>query len=134
MTALPKPESKIPALVWAAYVDRNDDWDGLGFSPSMLGEECDRALWYWVRWAPAKEEFLGRMLRLFQTGHREEERIINDLRMAGLEVHDVDPDTGKQFLARALSGHLRGKLDGICRGVPEAPVKWHVLECKSHNE
>jgi hypothetical protein len=133
MPALPKPPSKIPDLVWAAYVDRNEDWDGLGFSPSMLGEECDRALWYWVRWAPAKEAFLGRMLRLFQTGHREEERIINDLRMAGLEVHDVDPDTGDQFKARALAGHVRGKLDGICRGVPEAPVKWHVLECKSHN-
>jgi hypothetical protein len=76
------------------------------------------------------------MLRLFQTGHREEERIIADLRAAGLEVLDIDPEDprGGQFKARALAGHLRGKLDGLCRGVPEAPVKWHVLECKSHNE
>lgn len=136
MAALPKPPSKIPALIWAAYVERNEDWDSLGFSPSMLAQECDRALWLAVRWAPAKEQFIGRMLRLFQTGHREEERIINDLRMAGLEVHDVDPDDhrGGQFKVRALAGHVRGKLDGICRGVPEAPAKWHVLECKSHND
>lgn len=134
MAPLPKPASKLPALIADAYVAANSDWDGLGFSPSMLDSECDRALWYFLRWAPAKEQFDGRMLRLFRTGHIEEDRLIADLRAAGLEVYEVDPDTGRQFLARALSGHVRGKLDGIARGVPEAPAAWHVVECKSHND
>lgn len=134
MAPLPKPASKLPAMIADAYVAANEDWDGLGFSPSMVGTECDRALWYLLRWAPAKEQFDGRMLRLFRTGHIEEDRLIADLRAAGLEVHAVDPDTGKQFLARALAGHVRGKLDGMAIGVPEAPAKWHVVECKSHND
>lgn len=134
MPPLPKPASKLPDLIFGAYVEANESWDGLGFSPSMIDNECDRALWYFVRWAPAGEEFTGRMLRLFQTGHIEEERIVADLRAAGLEVHDVDPETGRQFTVRALAGHIRGKLDGIVRGVPEAPAAWHVLECKSHND
>jgi hypothetical protein len=135
MAPLPRPRSSIPDLVYAAYEARAEDWGGLGFSPSMLGTECDRALWYLFRWASAKEKFSGRMLRLFQTGHIEEERIIADLRMAGIEVLDVDPANGRQWSARALAGHVRGKLDGIIpEGVPEAPTKAHVLECKSHSD
>lgn len=132
MAALPKPQSQIPGLIYAARQAENESWDGLGFSPSDLGSECDRYLWLRLHWAPAQEVFDGRMLRLFETGHIQEARLIDDLRRAGLEVYDVDPDTGQQFLARTLAGHVRGKLDGIARLVPEAPAKWHVVECKSH--
>jgi hypothetical protein len=52
--------------------------------------------------------------------------------MIGLQVDRVDPATGKQWLVRALAGHLRGKLDGKCLGVPEAPATLHVVEAKSH--
>jgi hypothetical protein len=131
---LPKPESRITGMIYAAYEADAENWDGLGFSMSELHNECERALWYQVRWAAARENFTGRMLRLFETGHREEARIIAELRRIGLEVHDVDPDTGKQFLARALAGHVRGKLDGMALGVPEAPAAWHVVEAKSHND
>jgi hypothetical protein len=135
MAALPPPPSKIPPLIYAAREAEADNWDGIGFSPSMLGSECDRFLWLALRWAPAKEEFSGRMLRLFETGHIQEERLIADLRRSGIEVYEVDPDTGRQFSAKAISGHVRGKLDGIATsGVPEAPTKTHVVECKSHSE
>jgi hypothetical protein len=120
-------------MIYRAWEERAESWDGLGFSPSMLGSGCDRALWYQFRWAAAKEVFSGRMLRLFQTGHIEEQRIIDDLLMIGLDLDPVDPATGRQFNARALAGHVRGKLDGIINsGVPEAPAKRHVLEAKSH--
>lgn len=132
MAPIPRPKSQIPGLIYAARAAENETWDGLGFSPSDLGSECDRYLWLRLHWAPAQEVFDGRMLRLLETGHIQEERLIADLRRAGLEVYEVDPDTGKQFLARAISGHVRGKLDGMARGVPEAPTKWHVVECKSH--
>lgn len=132
MAAIPKPKSQIPALIYAAREAANEEWDGLGFSPSMLDSECDRALWLWLHWAPARETFDGRMLRLFGSGHYHEAKMIEDLKLAGLEVYEVDPDDGRQFSARALAGHVRGKLDGIVRGVPEAPAKWHVFEAKSH--
>jgi hypothetical protein len=135
MVALPRPQSQVPGLIYAAREAEAEEWDSLGFSPSALGSPCDRDLWMQLHWVPAKETKGGQMLRLLETGNIQEERLIADLRRAGLEVYDVDPDTGRQFLARALAGHVRGKLDGICTaGIPEAPTKVHVVECKSHGE
>lgn len=133
MAPLPRPSSQVPGLIFAAYEAENQAWDSLGFSPSALGTECDRALWLMLHWAGAQEVHDGRQLRLFQSGHIGEERMIADLKRAGLEVYEVDPETGKQFSARMLAGHVRGKLDGLCRGVPEAPAKWHVIEIKTAN-
>ena len=120
-------------MIWRAWEANASSWDSLGFSPSMISSECDRELWLQLRWAFGREVFKGRMLRLFNTGFREEDRIVADLRMAGLEVAEVDPDTGRQFGVKALAGHVRGKMDGLVLGVPEAPTKWHILEAKSHN-
>lgn len=132
MAPLPKPQSKIPDLIFAAYESDANDWDGLGFSASDLGTECDRSLWLGLRWAAPKEKMPGRVLRLLDTGDREEERVVADLRRIGMEVDEVDSGTGKQFMARALAGHIRGKLDGVIHsGIPEAPTKPHVLEIKT---
>lgn len=111
---------------------RSEDRPYLGMSG--FGTECDRALWYGWRKVHAPERFDGRRLRLFGTGHLEEARIIENLRAAGVYVDEVDPTTGRQWAVWNLGGHLRGHLDGQCEGVPEAPKKRHVLECKSHND
>lgn len=135
MAPIPRPKSKVPGLIYAAREAGAEEWDGLGFSPSDLGSECDRELWMKLHWAPAQEKKDGRMLRLLASGHYHEDKMVADLRLAGIEVYEVDPDTGRQFTARALAGHVRGKLDGIITaGIPEAPTKAHVLECKSHGE
>jgi hypothetical protein len=73
------------------------------------------------------------MLRLFETGRLEEERLIRNLRRIGVTVLDVDPDTGRQWHVQAHSGHFGGSLDGVGHGLPEAPLTWHVLEFKTHN-
>lgn len=133
MAPLPRPKSKIPDLIYAGYEANANDWDGLGFSASQLGTECDRAIWYAFRWAPPKEKMPGRVLRLMETGAREEDRVVDNLRMAGMVVDDVDPSNGRQWTARALGGFVRGKLDGIIwSGVPESPAKPHILEIKTH--
>jgi len=46
---------------------------------SQIGNTCKRALWYQFRhaWSPT---FSGRILRLFETGHREEDRLIKGAR------------------------------------------------------
>jgi hypothetical protein len=72
------------------------------------------------------------VLRLFDTGHREEARLIDELRAIGCEVLDKDPATGEQW--RYTEGHLSGGLDGVVRGLPEAPQTWHLLEVKTANK
>jgi hypothetical protein len=89
-------------------------------------------LWFSFRWAIAPR-FPGRVLRLFDTGNREEGRIVVDLRNAGITVYDRDPSTGRQFRV-SFCEHSGGSLDGIACGFEEAPKKWHVVEFKTHNE
>ena len=73
------------------------------------------------------------MLRLFETGRLEEERLVRNLRRIGVTVLDVDPETGRQWHVQAHGGHFGGSLDGVGLGILEAPRTWHVLEFKTHN-
>jgi hypothetical protein len=77
------------------------------------------------------EETSGRMYRLFRRGHREEETIVADLKLAGVQViHTGDADQ-----LEVSEGMLKGHLDGIILGgVPEAPKSKMVLEMKSYND
>jgi len=101
---------------------------------SVIGRECERQLWYSFRWCgTGAREFDGRMLRLFDRGHREEPTFVAELRGIGCEVHDVDPSTGQQFRFKALGGHAAGGIDGVALGLPEAPKTWHLLEFKTHS-
>lgn len=97
---------------------------------SLIGHDCDRYLWLTFRWA-ALPQFEGRMLRLFNTGVREESRIHEELRGIGVDLHTHD--NGNQIACRDESGHFGGSVDGIGRGFPEAPKTWAVLECKTHS-
>lgn len=100
---------------------------------SSIGHPCERHLWYKFRWAHLPEEFDGRKLRLFDTGHVEEARMVAWLRVAGVTIEAVDPETGEQWEVVALDGHFAGHMDGIATGLLEAPVTPHLLECKTHN-
>lgn len=99
---------------------------------SVLGGPCERALWYTLRWA-TRPAHGARMLRLFQRGQEEEERLVRLLRAAGITVYTVDENTGKQFTFSAVGGHVGGSMDGACIGVPDAPKTWHCLETKTFN-
>lgn len=99
---------------------------------SLIGHQCDRYIWLTWRWA-LKPEFAGRILRLFDTGKREESRLVEELRGIGATVWDVDPDSGDQFRVSACDGHFGGSLDGVAKGLPEAPKSPAVLEFKTHS-
>lgn len=79
---------------------------------SIIGKECDFQLWATFRWL-ASPNFSGRMQRLFNRGHREEERFTEWLRGIGFTIWDVDPATGKQFRVSGVDGHFGGSLDGV---------------------
>jgi hypothetical protein len=100
---------------------------------SMAGHHCRRWVWLSFRWAVV-ERFPGRILRLFRRGQREEETVVEDLRLAGVEVQDANPETGEQWRVD-FGAHVSGSMDGlILSGVPEAPHKPHILEIKTHSD
>jgi hypothetical protein len=100
---------------------------------SLIGHPCQRYIWLTWRWV-LKPEFPGRILRLFDTGQREEARLIEELRGIGATVWDRDPESGDQFRVSACDGHFGGSLDGVGKGLPEAPKSACVLEFKTHND
>lgn len=99
---------------------------------SLIGAECARQTWYSFRWVKHKL-FTGRMLRLFQDGHREEAHFINMLRDIGIKISEVDPTTGKQWLISKLGGHYGGSCDSK-GNIPFLPQGLPILlEFKTHN-
>lgn len=134
MPALPEPISHTVEAIYAALAKRANHSDSRGVPMSNVANECERAIWYSLRWAAPPEELTGQKQRRFGTGLREEERLLNDLEAAGFQVERTDPATGQQFRVELANGWLRGRMDGRVLGLPEAPKTLHVVECKSHNE
>lgn len=132
MAELPAITSPTREAIFAAYEADADD----GFRPhlgaSLIGKDCERALWYDFRWT-TRVRHEGRLLRLFETGQLEEVRLVRNLRRTGATVLELDPETGRQFRVRALGGHFGGSLDGVALHLLEAPRTWHVLEFKTHS-
>jgi hypothetical protein len=127
----PIPEQNLTTqAIYKHYLTNNPDYRRNHLGASLIGSPCDRAIWYSFHWCQ-DPRFNGRMIRLFETGNREEKRIISNLRTIGVELYDVDPKSGRQIHYESFRGHFSGSLDGIGRGFPEAPKTWHVLECKT---
>lgn len=107
-----------------------DDGHRWHLGGSLIGDECKRKLWYSFRWCYRETgvdtESYARKLRLFNRGHREEDRFIEWLNGIGAEVwtHET-PDIyneqgkivtkGKQFRVSSVMGHFGGSLDAIIR-------------------
>lgn len=133
MATLPEEVTESPTVqaIYAAYKAKGQAEKPRQYlGASAVGRECARSLWYSFR-SCGREEFEGRMIRLFDTGHHEEARFVADLRAIGCEVHDRD-ESGEQFAVTALAGHFKGHADGVALGIPEAPKTWHLLEFKTH--
>lgn len=130
MAVLPKPMHTLAQAIYGLHERRAADEQARPYlGASVVGEACARRLWMGFRWA-GRERFDGRMLRLFDTGHREEARLLDELRALGMEVHDRQPD-GTQYAVSAHGGHFRGHADAVVRGLPEAPKTWHLVDVKT---
>ena len=95
MVAFPKsPEQKLIDAMYKSY----EKTESLSFSrlgASGIGEECIRKIWF--NWRGfSQKQFEGRMLRLFETGHLQEDRVIQDLIRSGKEVYFVN-EYGSQY-------------------------------------
>jgi hypothetical protein len=129
-----KTEPVIVDRIYAAIEKeqrRTDQYLGR-LGSSFIGDLCARKVW--LSWRGFYvSEFSGRMLRLFQTGHQQEERIVQDLRAAGLAVWNTDNE-GNQFQFNDPTGHFITKVDGVVKGVPGDEDKPILLEIKTHND
>jgi hypothetical protein len=104
---------------------------------SEIGGECMAEIWFNFRWV-LEEQLAGHMLRLLNRGHKEEPRFVEWLEGIGFEVHETDPDTGKQYRISGCKGHFGGSLDSILKppahyGLPEDYCVW-LGEFKTYNE
>jgi hypothetical protein len=102
---------------------------------SIVGHKCVRHIWYAYRWAWI-EKHKGRMLRLFDRGHDEENRIKKWLEIAGHTIVDKQAN-GKQFQFTDHNGHFSGSCDGFVSPEGRLPLPqdmgWGLLEDKTHN-
>lgn len=101
---------------------------------SVIGRPCAREVWYIWRWA-TNVQHRGQLLRLFDRGHREEERFTKWLADAGITVYAVDAE-GKQYRVSDFDGHFGGSLDSVLVGIPDLPVLQTAClgEFKTHND
>lgn len=100
---------------------------------STIGEVCLRRLVYSFRWMH-REQFDGRMLRLFNRGHETEPRFEAWLKGIGAQVWTVNND-GSQFRMPSANPHYGGSVDGVAK-LPERyeiPFPF-LLEMKTHND
>lgn len=128
MAELPPPSQPTVDAIWAARERENakrPHYEGYGISASSLGSPCDRQLWMTLRWVSPQETMTGRKLRIFERGDIEEERVLADLRRAGVEI------SREQERFALANGWLRGKIDAVGLGFHEAPATEHVTEVKS---
>ncbi len=126
--------SPIVEAIFEHYKTEGDKEEVRGYlGASIIGHACKRYLWYTFRGC-TKEDFPGRLYRLFETGDLEEIRQVKDLRAIGCTVHEVDPTTGDQFEVTAIGGHLSGHMDGCLINLPGVEKTWHVYEGKTHNQ
>ena len=101
---------------------------------SSLGEQCERRSWYSLNQAPATPFKAGTLYK-FADGHRTEALIIERLRMVpGVEVWDRDPsDPSGQIGGTLFDGKFGWHVDGVIKGLKQAPETAHVLEVKCVN-
>lgn len=131
MAALPENQHTTAHAIVRWYESKTQDHRP-HMGASIIGHPCSRYVWLTWRWA-VTPQFPGRVLRLFDTGKREEERLLEELRGIGAQVWDTNPETGDQWRVVACKGHFGGSLDGVAKGLPEAPKSPAVLEFKTHS-
>ena len=99
---------------------------------SRLGVSCERQLQYEYAQAPVDpgREFSGRILRIFERGHRTEDAMVGWLRAAGFVLKTEGKD-GQQFGFSVADGKLQGHCDGVFVGGPEGFAYPALWECKA---
>ena len=95
---------------------------------SRIGEPCLRRLCFEYGGTPVDPDaaFDGRILRVFEAGHRFEDMTIRWLRLAGFELLSHKRD-GSQFGFATAGGRFRGHIDGVIVAGPRLGKPYPIL-------
>ncbi len=95
---------------------------------SRIGEPCARRLCFEAMAVPIDPDkaFSGRILRVFETGHRFEEMTIRWLRLAGFDLRNARRN-GSQFGFSTAGGRFRGHIDGVIVAGPDLGFPYPIL-------
>lgn len=100
---------------------------------SSLGDKCERKLWYQYNGYPAAPR-RANLIYAAQDGHRSEAVVADRLRkVPGVELWTLD-DQGNQYGFTDFDRRFAGHIDGMIRGILQAPKTLHVWENKALNE
>lgn len=101
---------------------------------SGVGHSCERHCWYYYHKPELRKPLDDKAHLAVNDGHRTEDVMANYLRMVdGVELV-THSDDGKQISFIDLGGQFRGHIDGMIRGLHQAPKTVHVWECKATNQ
>ena len=113
---------KLNALIDAALeIENQGQTKRTYLGGSQVGTECERQLQFSFFNAPKDpgKDFEGRILRIFERGHWAEAAMVRWMRLAGVDLLDLDTD-GEQFGFSEHGGLFKGHCDGKIVGGPEA--------------
>lgn len=106
---------------------------------SEIGHDCNRYLFYSFRNA-CKRSIPASGIKAIQDGYNQEDITIARLRaLPFIELVNTDGTFDKegkpnQIGFKLLLDHFRGHIDGMIKGIVQAPATWHVWEHKAVNE
>ena len=101
---------------------------------SSIGHECELYLWLKFRHPEKAAPRKAKLILAANDGHSSEDIAAAYLRqMPGIELTTLNTDRKQHGFSR-LDGQYKGHLDGIIKGIPQAPVTPHIWENKSCNE
>ena len=129
-TSAPPPVGEhVDALVNEALLAERDAMPARDYlGASRIGEPCTRRLCYELMQVSVDSgaDFSGRMLRVFEAGHRFEEMTIRWLRLAGFDLR-TQKRNGEQFGFSVANGRFRGHIDGVIVAGPDVGLPWPAL-------
>lgn len=140
MAKIPEIENTTRHLLESVTVTEKETRGYLG--ASSIGKSCWRAIWYAFHMASPKPALPIKLHRIFQRGHLEEKRIVDELKAAGMSVFKVIDGEELELTGEVdeqqeshvgFAGHVRGHPDGRVIGLPESK-KVHLLEIKTAKE
>jgi hypothetical protein len=98
---------------------------------SAIGDACERKLWYSIRPDVPRQPFNAASLKRFADGHHGELVMAERLRLVrGVELWTVDEHTGGQIGGVLFDGRFQWHVDGVIRGLLQAPATPHIWEHK----
>jgi hypothetical protein len=99
---------------------------------SSIGHPCERKSWYYYHMPHLRQPLNDVGHLAVNCGHRSEDVMAHYLRMVdGVEL--VTECDGQQIGFSDFGGKFKGHIDGIIRGLIQAPKTVHVFEHKSAN-